>query len=156
VKWVYKTIARHVATSAPVLAGAESIVAAVTSGLGTVTNKLSARDLRKHGYDLQPQEQVLLTQASVAYGMRRSHSDHLVLTDRSLVLIKKSASGTFKGLVTFPLDQLTKDHGRAAESHWVRSALEVHLVTGDETFRFDSEYRSDLSDWADSINNLCR
>lgn len=108
-------------------------------------------------YTLQSNEVVILKEEDIISGAGSKRSD-LILTNLSLLLVKKGFFGGAKGVVTFPLDQV-KVHDHRAQAFLRRSSrgravLEVYFLNSQEWFRFRYGGKKKILDWAAAIDRL--
>lgn len=110
-------------------------------------------------YDLQPNEVVVLKEDNVMNGGTwAGYTDQLILTNLNLVLVRKGVFGGFKGLRTFPLNQIKLYNDRAQASLGKTQngldVLEVYLLNGHEQFGFNSGGKKKIREWAGKINEV--
>lgn len=113
------------------------------------------------GLKLNPDEAVVRRSEKIGYGKKKpfeipGNRDELVLTNQSLILIKKGLLGGVKDYVRFPLSEVMIANGEAqahvGKADFMTPTLDVYFQSGQESFRF--EWESDARDWADSINEI--
>lgn len=108
-------------------------------------------------YNLQPNEILILREEGVMHGgVLASYTDELVLTNLSLIVLKKGLFGNSKGVLTFPLDQIKVHNGKAQAllTKGVRGMprLEVYFQHGQETFEFRTPGKKSVLQWIAKIN----
>lgn len=110
-------------------------------------------------YGLQPNEAVLLKDESVMHGgFWSAYTDELMLTNLSLVLLKKGMFGNSKGVLTFPVNQIKVYDGRAqavvGKATNGTDLLEVYFLSGQEKFAFQTGGKKKLNEWIAKINEV--
>lgn len=94
------------------------------------------------GLKLNPGERVIQENSKVGYGGLLLNNS-LVITDQSLILVKKSLMGHVKDIIRFPLDQIMVSDGEVqaivGKDGNLNAILSVYFTTGQETFRFEWE-----------------
>jgi len=107
---------------------------------------------------LQPSEAIVLKEASVTNGGAfASFTDELVLTNQSLLLIKKNLFGGVKGVFTFPLSHIKVYNNQAQAFHAKTGngdALDVYFIDHHEQFRFQQGGKRKVLTWAAKINEV--
>lgn len=111
------------------------------------------------GYNLQPNEVVILREGGVAHGGSLSvHTNELMLTNLHLVLTEKSRSGHVKGVRIYPLQQLKVYNGRAqallGENSKGTVVLETYFLRGQDSFAFESRPKATTLAWISKINEV--
>ena len=108
------------------------------------------------GYNLQPNESIVLKRDDVAHGgLLAAYTDELILTSQNLVLLKKGVFGNNKGIQVFPLQQIKIFQGQAQALLGGQNgspALDVYFQNGTEQFVFGS--KKEVTFWTQKINEV--
>lgn len=108
-------------------------------------------------YNLQPNESIIIKSENVLHadGSRSNHSDELILTNLSIVLITKGAFGNIKGILKYPINQVKIHNGRAQailNNHNNLPRLDIYFINGFESFEFTN--KKEVLLWTDKVNRL--
>lgn len=111
------------------------------------------------GYNLQPNEVVLLKDESVCHGgFFSAYTDQLILTNLNLVIVKKGVFGNAKGILAFPINQIKVWNNQAQALLGKASngfpQLEVYFLNSQENFLFQSGGKKKILDWVAKINQV--
>lgn len=109
------------------------------------------------GLKLNPGEAVVKKSEKIGYGSRLSGgSNDLVLTNESLILVRKNLFGKVKDVIRFPVREIRVVNGQVqallGKADNVTPTLDVYFASGQESFHFTWE--TDVEEWIDSRNEL--
>jgi len=105
--------------------------------------------MAKEKYTLRPGEKLLLKELNVLHGFWAAYTDELVLTTQRIIHIKRGMLNNFKGLVEYPLDEISQVIiGKAFNG---TKQLEVYHRGKMENFGFQSERERALEVWSMAI-----
>ncbi len=107
--------------------------------------------ISKEGYDLLPEEKLILRNASVKHGLLSSFTNNLILTSQALIIEHRGMIGNYKDYKRFPLEMIT--HARVGETNNGEKVLEVILSKGSEKFIFKSDDLREYMLWALAITD---
>lgn len=115
-----------------------------------------AREISKE-FHLLEGETVIKRAEKVNYGKPLSTPNHdLILTNRALILTKKSILGKVKEVIRFPLSDVVISGGdpqvKLSKPDNVTAALDVYLSDGIEQFKFT--FDQEVEDWIADITEV--
>lgn len=112
---------------------------------------IKENNISKEGYDLLPQEKIILRNTSVKHGLLSAFTNTLILTNQALIVIHRGMLGNIKDFERFPLETIT--HARVGETKNDEKLLEVILSKGLEKFIFKSDDLREYMLWALAITD---
>ena len=105
---------------------------------------------------LNPGESVVKKTGEIGYGSGPSKKNELILTNQSIILIKKNAFEKTKDVVRFPLSEIVISNNQAqaipGQKDLVTPTLDIYFQSGMESFIFTWE--DEVKEWANSINTI--
>jgi hypothetical protein len=108
------------------------------------------------GYDLQPNEVVIMRQGRISRSIPGLYTDELILTNFHIVHI--GALGTKRKIRVLPLNRIKVFNGQVqalpGKQFNGTPRLDVYLLNGEEHFGF--EIRKDVDRWVSNIENLVK
>ena len=105
--------------------------------------------MAKPKFDLQPGECILLKASCVRHGFWSAYTDELVLTNQNIIHVKSGLLGNFKGVVRYPLSNITQ--AIIGEAQNGEKQLEVYHNGKMEDFAFQSGNNRTLKVWSIAI-----
>ena len=105
---------------------------------------------------LNEDESIVDRIGKIGYGGFWSGNNDLVLTNKSIILVKKGLFGDVQEVVRFPLSDLRVVGGevqaKVGHPDNMTHTLDLYFDKGVESFRF--EWESDAQKWADKITEV--
>lgn len=107
-------------------------------------------------FNLNADETIVDRISKIGYGGFWSGNNELVLTNQSIILVKKGFFGNTEEVVKYPLSDLRVVNGQVqakiGRPDNVTYALDLYFNKGTESFRF--EWESDVQKWIDEITEI--